>query len=261
MPMKMKKQPPPISKLSSLYFFGAYEGLDSESVLGNKGACLTQMMRLGLPVPPGFTLTTAACTKFLTNDSIFTEVQAAVASLGQKLGKQFGSGVQPLFLSVRSGAAVSMPGMMDTILNIGINDEIAQTVAAQLANPAFIYDSYCRLIHMYAHIVMQAGGAFSTLLSTHSQPDYLTYKQCFYQATGQEFPQDVHVQLKQAIIAVLRSWQNARAVVYRQLHNITESTHHGTALNIQAMASLPNTSTKSSRTRRALHSRLICPRA
>jgi pyruvate,orthophosphate dikinase len=231
------KQQSPTSNHANIYFFGEYVAEDCEKLLGNKGASLAQMVRLGLPVPPGFTVTAQTCAKFINQDALdglFQEVSTAMAMLGQKTGKIFGGSRNPLLISVRSGAAVSMPGMMDTILNIGLNDEIVSEMLKEPTNARFVNNSYCRLIRMFASIVMQAESAFLAALGDANDGDVVSYKKAFKNVFGIDFPQDVNAQLQQAIVAVLRSWNNERAIAYRQLNKITDDALY-TALNIQAM--------------------------
>jgi pyruvate,orthophosphate dikinase len=231
------KQQSPTSNHANIYFFGEYIADDCEKLLGNKGASLAQMAQLGLPVPPGFTVTTQACSKFMNKEEhepLFQEILAATAILGQKTGRQFGNSKNPLLISVRSGAAVSMPGMMDTILNIGLNDEIASEMSKDPASAKFINNSYCRLIKMFASIVMQKESAFLSALGNANVDDVTSHKQAFKHVFGVSFPQDVNKQLKQAIAAVLHSWNNERAITYRELNKITDD-NLCTALNIQAM--------------------------
>ncbi len=223
-------------------------------LLGGKGAGLAEMTNLGVPVPPGFTISTEVCLEFGTKGGRLTsEVkQAALASLEQVeklIGKGFGDPENPLLVSVRSGAQVSMPGMMDTVLNLGLNDETVVGLA-QLADDRFAYDSYRRLVHMYGDVVLEVPHdrfedcledlkvARGVSLDTELRADDLralvgSYKKIVEEHTGRPFPQDPRDQLWGAIGAVFRSWDNDRAVSYRRINNIPDS--WGTAVTVQAM--------------------------
>jgi pyruvate,orthophosphate dikinase len=224
-------------------------------LLGGKGANLAEMAKLGLPVPPGFTITTAACNAFYANhknypDGLHAEVAAAIADLEAKTGKRFGDASNPLLVSVRSGAKASMPGMMDTVLNLGLNDDTAAGLAAKAGDERFAYDSYRRFIQMYSHVVLDLDhGAFENILEVYKQENDLHadtdidaegwraviagYKREVQRALGHPFPADPQEQLWGAVAAVFRSWTNHRANVYRKLHNIPEA--WGTAVNVQSM--------------------------
>ncbi len=234
---------------------GSAEGSGKDrNLLGGKGADLAEMARLGFPVPPGFTLTTEVCTEFYASskhypEGLEQEVEAAMAHLGEQMGRRFGDEKRPLLVSVRSGARVSMPGMMDTVLNLGLNDQTVAGLAAE-TDPRFAYDSYRRFIQMYASVVLglphenfeamladvkaQRGVKLDTGLSS-SDLVKLTemYRAEVERATGKPFPSDVRQQLFGAMSAVFGSWMNARAMTYRRLHHI--SADWGTAVNIQAM--------------------------
>ena len=241
-----------------VYRFGA-SGTDGDTtmrnLLGGKGANLAEMSGIGLPVPPGFTITTEVCTYFYDNgrsypNSLDAEVRAAIASIEAETGARFADPKNPLLVSVRSGARASMPGMMDTVLNLGLNDETAAGLAAQSDDTRFAYDSYRRFIQMYADVVMGVDhGLFEDVLEdmklnrgvfddTGLVGDDLVelvglYKDIVRDEAGEEFPQDPWTQLWGAAGAVFTSWTNARAKTYRRLNNIPAA--WGTAVNIQAM--------------------------
>ncbi|RFB97956.1 pyruvate, phosphate dikinase [Rhizobium leguminosarum bv. trifolii] len=224
-------------------------------ILGGKGANLAEMCALGLPVPPGLTIVGDACNTYYRNgrhieDGLKAEVRAGISGIEAITGRRFGSGSQPLLLSVRSGARVSMPGMMDTVLNLGLNDETVQALGHDAGDARFAWDSYRRFIQMYADVVMGLGNdAFEEILedekaklghetdtelsATEWQHIVSLYKRLIEEELEQEFPQDPEVQLWGAVGAVFSSWMSARAVTYRQLHNIPGA--WGTAVNIQAM--------------------------
>jgi pyruvate, orthophosphate dikinase len=241
-----------------VYFFG---GGDSEGegamrdLLGGKGANLAEMAKLGLPVPPGFTITTEVCTFFYANAKTYPKelkeaVEKALTRVGALTGRVFGDAKNPLLVSVRSGARASMPGMMDTVLNLGLNDESVKTLAATAGDERFAYDSYRRFIQMYSNVVLEIDhhnfeeileerkDRYGHLLDTDlSAEDWraviVEYKAKVEEATGKPFPQDPRDQLWGAIGAVFSSWMNQRAITYRRLHDIPES--WGTAVNVQAM--------------------------
>jgi pyruvate,orthophosphate dikinase len=224
-------------------------------LLGGKGANLAEMANLGLPVPPGFTLPTAVCTYFYEHDKTYpkdlkTQVEKALDHVGKITGKVFGDTSNPLLVSVRSGARASMPGMMDTVLNLGLNDQTVEALSELSGDRRFAYDSYRRFITMYSDVVLGfEHHHFEDILDTfkdgqgYSLDTDLTaedwvelvgrYKDAVASETGRDFPQDPHDQLWGAIGAVFSSWMNARAVTYRRLHDIPES--WGTAVNVQAM--------------------------
>ena len=224
-------------------------------LLGGKGAGLAEMAQLGLPVPPGFTITTELCTHFYANGKNYPkdlqpQVEAALAEIGRITGKKFGDGENPLLVSVRSGARASMPGMMDTVLNLGLNDTTVAALAEKSGDRRFAYDSYRRFITMYADVVLGiAHHHFEEILDEHKDRNGYTldtdleaadweqlaalFKARVEQETGKPFPQDPHAQLWGAIGAVFGSWMNQRAITYRRLHGIPES--WGTAVNVQAM--------------------------
>jgi len=229
-------------------------------LLGGKGIGLAEMTLMGVPVPAGFTITTDACRAYLAASDLppglEEEVDEHIRRLEQRAGKRFGSADDPLLVSVRSGAAVSMPGMMDTILNLGLNDEAAEGLAARTDNPRFAYDSYRRFVQMYGDVVLglkpeskdeedpfevalqEKKRARGVTLDTELDADALRelvdeFKALIRMRKGVRFPDDPHAQLWGAIGAVFGSWMNQRAIVYRKLNNIPES--WGTAVNVQAM--------------------------
>ncbi|MBS9349399.1 pyruvate, phosphate dikinase [Listeria welshimeri] len=228
---------------------------DMKNLLGGKGANLAEMTNIGLPVPPGFIISTDACNDYTTgnkhlSEEIFEEVKIHLSKLETQTGKVFGSTENPLLVSVRSGAPFSMPGMMDTVLNLGLNDSAAKGLADLTGDARSAYDSYRRFIQMFGDVVFEIPSyqfeqalsrikkANNYLLDTELTADDLTelidaYKLIFSQATGNDFPQNPLEQLRLAIIAVFDSWMNPRAVIYRRLHDIDASL--GTAVNIQAM--------------------------
>src|SRR6186997_2131308 len=235
---------------------GRAEGKASlRNLLGGKGAGLAEMANLGLPVPPGFTITTDLCTYFYANGSSYpadleAQVDAALDHVARLVGKKFGDRENPLLVSVRSGARASMPGMMDTVLNLGLNDETVEALAKKSGDRRFAYDSYRRFITMYSDVVLGVGHEhFEELLDHHkerqgysldtdlSADDWaelvVRYKKRVKDELRHDFPQDPHEQLWGAIGAVFGSWMNQRAITYRRLHNIPEN--WGTAVNVQAM--------------------------
>jgi pyruvate,orthophosphate dikinase len=224
-------------------------------LLGGKGANLAEMANLGLPVPPGFTIPTSVCSYFYAHDKAYpkelqAQVEKALDHVGRLAGKGFGDARNPLLVSVRSGARASMPGMMDTVLNLGLNDATVEALAAKSGDRRFAYDSYRRFITMYSDVVLGfEHHHFEDILDTFKDSkgynldtdleadDWVElvrrYKDAVARETGKDFPQDPHAQLWGAIGAVFSSWMNARAVTYRRLHDIPES--WGTAVNVQAM--------------------------
>src|SRR6201981_978439 len=225
------------------------------NLLGGKGAGLAEMAHLGLPVPPGFTITTEVCTYFYAHDKTYPkdlkpQVEAALAQVGRITGKTFGDGENPLLVSVRSGARASMPGMMDTVLNLGLNDVTVAALAQKSGDRRFAYDSYRRFITMYSDVVLGIPHHhFEEILDEHKDRNGHTldtdleagdweeivgeFKARVEKESGRPFPQDPHAQLWGAIGAVFSSWMNQRAITYRRLHAIPES--WGTAVNVQAM--------------------------
>jgi pyruvate,orthophosphate dikinase len=241
-----------------VYAFGGGKAAGRASMrnlLGGKGSGLAEMAHLGLPVPPGFTITTEVCTHFYENGKAYpkdlkAQVDAALAEVGRITGKKFGGGENPLLVSVRSGGRASMPGMMDTVLNLGLNDVTAVALAEKSRDRRFALDSYRRFITMYANVVLGIEHHhFEEILDDHkdrngytldtdlSADDWDTiidrYKERVEEESGKPFPQDPHAQLWGAIGAVFGSWMNQRAITYRRLHAIPES--WGTAVNVQAM--------------------------
>jgi pyruvate, orthophosphate dikinase len=235
---------------------GRAEGkAELRDLLGGKGANLAEMANLGLPVPPGFTIPTSVCTYFYAHDKTYPkelkgQVEKALEHVGKLTGKVFGDSRNPLLVSVRSGARASMPGMMDTVLNLGLNDQTVEALAELSGDRRFAYDSYRRFITMYSDVVLgfehhhfedildtfkdTQGYSLDTDLSAEDWVDLVgRYKDAVARETGKDFPQDPHDQLWGAIGAVFSSWMNARAVTYRRLHDIPES--WGTAVNVQAM--------------------------
>ena len=228
---------------------------DMRPLLGGKGANLAEMTNLGLPIPNGFTVTTEACTDYYTQgEQISQEIQeqifAALAVLEEQRGKKFGDESDPLLVSVRSGARASMPGMMDTILNLGLNDVSVEGFAKKTGNPRFAYDSYRRFIQMFSDVVMEMsksffegilteikdakGAKYDTDLTADDLKEVIArYKAIYAEKMGAEFPQNPKVQLMEAVKAVFRSWDNPRAIVYRRMNDIPGD--WGTAVNVQSM--------------------------
>jgi pyruvate, orthophosphate dikinase len=237
-----------------VYLFSEGSGKMKE-LLGGKGANLAEMTSLGIPVPQGFTVTTEACNKYYDDGKVITqeiinEIHETMAKLEEISGKKFGSVENPLLVSVRSGARASMPGMMDTILNLGLNDETVEAMAKLTGNPRFAYDSYRRFIQMFADVVMDVekrnfenildevkeakGVKLDTELDADDLKEVVKKFKAFYKnAKGEEFPADPKLQLIESITAVFRSWDNPRAIVYRRMNDIPAS--WGTAVNVQAM--------------------------
>ena len=235
---------------------GSAEGsADMKNLLGGKGANLAEMCRLGLPVPPGLTITTEVCSAFYDNernypDGLDSQLNDALEAISKAVGSDFGNPENPLLVSVRSGARASMPGMMDTVLNLGMNDETVTGLAKRAGDERFAWDSYRRFIQMYSDVVlgvshdnfeeilddykMQQGHYVDTDLTAEDWQHIVTvYKKRVNEVYGDDFPQDVMEQLWGAVGAVFGSWRNARAETYRRLNNIPES--WGTAVNVQAM--------------------------
>ncbi|WP_412775588.1 pyruvate, phosphate dikinase [Thalassospira lucentensis] len=228
---------------------------DMRELLGGKGANLAEMSNLGLPVPPGFTITTEVCTAFYDNDRAYpdglnAEVETALAAVEKLVGRKFGDANDPLLVSVRSGARASMPGMMDTVLNLGLNDQTVEALASVSGDRRFAYDSYRRFIQMYGDVVLgvehyhfeeileihkeDKGYSLDTEMSADDWAEVVRdFKKKVDSELGQPFPQDPREQLWGAIGAVFGSWMNARANTYRRLHSIPAS--WGTAVNVQAM--------------------------
>ena len=248
----------PVEPQKFVYRFGngSAEGSASmRELLGGKGANLAEMCNLGLPVPPGFTITTDVCTAYYANGRQFPaglreEVANAIATVGEIVGAGFGDAENPLLVSVRSGSRASMPGMMDTVLNLGLNDVTVEALARKSGDPRFAYDSYRRFIQMYSNVVLHIGhDVFEDILENYkklngferdtdlSASDWATiiarYKEAVESELDRPFPQDTDEQLWGAIEAVFNSWNNARAISYRRLQNIPDD--WGTAVNVQAM--------------------------
>ena len=226
------------------------------NLLGGKGAGLAEMTNIGVPIPQGFTITTEACTLYYDSgktlpDYLIKEVYEAVKSIEKETGKKFGGDHNPLLVSVRSGARVSMPGMMDTILNLGLNDETVDVLAKETGNERFAYDSYRRFILMFTNIAeghprtdmdkmleelkSSRGYKLDTEVTAEELKELVNrYKKYYHKTFGEDFPNDPYTQLLEAITAVFRSWDNPRANVYRMMNNIPYS--WGTAVNVQSMA-------------------------
>ena len=247
--------------MASKHVYGFGEGnKEMKALLGGKGANLAEMTRIGLPVPPGFTITTEVCNAYSLHGSypegVVAQVEAALVALEQDTGKTFGHASDPLLLSVRSGARASMPGMMDTILNLGLNDDTVQGVIAATGNPRFAYDCYRRFVAMYGDVVLgckpehederdpfaeifeamkeRRGVRVDTGLDADDlKAAVVAFKAAVRERTGQDFPDDPMEQLWGAISAVFGSWTNDRAVAYRRLYSIPDD--WGTAVNVQTM--------------------------
>ncbi|MGZ6020337.1 MAG: PEP/pyruvate-binding domain-containing protein, partial [Phenylobacterium sp.] len=247
-----------MTKTRWVYAFGggrADGDASMKDLLGGKGANLAEMSALGLPVPPGFTVTTEACVHYYANDKQYpaelkAQVAAALAIVEQQTGKAFGDAANPLLVSVRSGARASMPGMMDTVLNLGLNDETVEGLAKLAGDRRFAFDSYRRFIQMYSNVVLDVDHhVFEEVLDEHKERLDVTidtalsaddweavvrdYKKAVEGELGHPFPQDPQAQLWGAVGAVFASWMNDRAKFYRRMHDIPES--WGTAVNIQSM--------------------------
>lgn len=226
-----------------------------KNLLGGKGANLAEMTNLGIPVPQGFTVTTEACNKYYEDgkkisEEVIDQIYFKLQALEEETGKKFGSMTDPLLVSVRSGARVSMPGMMDTVLNLGLNDEATEAMAKLVNNPRFAYDSYRRFIQMFSDVVMgiekrlfedlldemkeEKGVEVDTDLTADDLKELVVkFKEVYKREKGEDFPSDPKVQLIEAIKAVFRSWNNPRAIVYRRLNDIPSA--WGTAVNVQQM--------------------------
>lgn len=241
-------------KKKYLYLFS--EGnRDMKEILGGKGANLAEMTNIGMPVPQGFTISTEACTQYYhdgrkINDEILSDIYEYIKKMEQITGKQFGNVENPLLVSVRSGARASMPGMMDTILNLGLNDEVVVGLAKRTNNERFAYDSYRRFVQMFSDVVMELsksdfeeiidemkaekGVKLDTELSADDMKELVAkFKALYKEKMGKDFPSDPKEQLIEAVKAVFRSWDNPRADVYRRMHEIPYD--WGTAVNVQAM--------------------------
>ncbi|MBP5633046.1 MAG: pyruvate, phosphate dikinase, partial [Clostridia bacterium] len=243
--------------MATKYVYQFKEGnAGMRNLLGGKGANLAEMTRIGLPVPQGFTITTEACTKYYEdgrtiNPEIMQEIMENIAIMEETTGKKFGDLENPLLVSVRSGARASMPGMMDTILNLGLNEQVVGVIAAKSGNPRWAWDCYRRFIQMFSDVVMEVGKKyFEKLIDAMKERKGVTYdvdltaddlkelanqfKAEYKNQLGKDFPDDPKVQLFEAIKAVFRSWDNPRANIYRMDHDIPYS--WGTAVNVQMMA-------------------------
>jgi pyruvate,orthophosphate dikinase len=243
-------------KLVYTFGNGSAEGDGSmKNLLGGKGANLAEMCKVGLPVPPGFTITTEVCVSYYENNRNYpkdleAQVSEGVSHIEKILGKKFGDKADPMLVSVRSGARASMPGMMDTILNLGLNDETVKGLAQKSGNERFAYDSYRRFIQMYSDVVLEVDHYhFEEILELKKQDKNVLsdtgltaedlkdiveqYKKCVQEELGKPFPQDVREQLWGAVSAVFSSWMNDRAITYRKMYDIPES--WGTAVNVQSM--------------------------
>ena len=242
--------------MSVKYVYSFNEGSkEMKSLLGGKGANLAEMTKIGLPVPPGFTITTQACNDYYENNKtikqeIIDQIEEKLSSLEKDLNKQLGSEENPLLVSVRSGAVISMPGMMDTILNLGLNDKTVIALAKATDNERFAYDSYRRFIQMFSDVAMEVPKyKFENVLDNYKEENNFKfdtdltcehlksiveeYKAIYKKEVGEDFPQDPKKQLMLAVEAVFKSWNNPRAIVYRRLNDIDNNL--GTAVNIQSM--------------------------
>jgi pyruvate,orthophosphate dikinase len=206
-------------------------------LLGGKGIGLAEMTQLGIPVPAGFTITTDACRAYMRDrgipNGLEEEIEEQIARLEEKAGKQFGDSDDPLLVSVRSGAAISMPGMMDTILNVGLNDDAVRGLADATGNPAFAYDCYRRLIQMFGETVDGIEPGHFKDDPANPERTVETFKNVYRRETGEDFPQDAREQLRRAVVAVFESWNTPRANVYRQTYGIPHDI--GTAVNVVQM--------------------------
>ena len=242
--------------MTKKYVYSFKEGnATMRSLLGGKGANLAEMVKIGLPVPMGFTVTTEACLNYYDegekiSEDIVSQIFGALENLEQEMGKKLGDIQDPLLVSVRSGAVISMPGMMDTVLNLGLNDESVKGLAAKTDNERFAYDSYRRFIQMFGNVVMEVDhGNFEAVIESVKEKKNITedtemdaegwkevislYKEKIKEETGREFPQDPKEQLLMAVEAVFKSWNNQRAKVYRRINKIPDDL--GTAVNVQTM--------------------------
>ncbi|HUZ46728.1 MAG TPA: pyruvate, phosphate dikinase [Terriglobia bacterium] len=241
-----------------VYFFGdgKADGHGTmKDVLGGKGSGLAEMTNAGLPVPPGFTIATSACLAYFENhhrlpEAVTSQIDKSLRRLEQLLGQKLGDEKDPLLVSVRSGAKFSMPGMMDTVLNLGMNDKVVEVFAQKAGNARFAYDSYRRFIQMFGNVVLDISkDGFEHILNSQKKKRHTKldtdlsaedfqqvitgYKQLIRKATGKDFPQDPRIQLKMSIEAVFRSWNNPRAITYRRMNKIPDNL--GTAVNVQTM--------------------------
>ena len=237
-----------------LYLFS--EGnKDMREILGGKGANLAEMTNAGMPVPQGFTISTEACTQYYNdgrqiNEGIMADIYEYIGKMEEIVGKKFGDPANPLLVSVRSGARASMPGMMDTILNLGLNDEVVEGLAKKTGNPRFAYDSYRRFVQMFSDVVMEMNKSeFEKIIDEMKEAKGVTqdveldaddmkalvakFKSLYKEKMGADFPTDPKTQLIEAVKAVFRSWDNPRANTYRRTNEIPYD--WGTAVNEQAM--------------------------
>ena len=242
--------------MSVKYVYSFSEGSkEMKSLLGGKGANLSEMTKIGLPVPPGFTITTQSCIDYYENNKtirqeIIKQIEEKLLLLEKDLNKKLGSEINPLLVSVRSGAVISMPGMMDTILNLGLNDKTVKALAKETNNERFAYDSYRRFIQMFSDVVMEVPKyKFENILDKYKEDnnfkfdtdlncDHLKlivedYKKVYKQEVKEDFPQEPKTQLMLAVEAVFKSWNNPRAIIYRKLNDISGDL--GTAVNVQSM--------------------------
>jgi pyruvate,orthophosphate dikinase len=229
-----------------IYFFDEVKSAN-KALLGGKGAGLAEMTKLGLPIPEGFVITTEVCEKFYEAgrrlpDGLMDEVRRSISRLEQLVGKKFGDDSNPLLVSVRSGAAVSMPGMMDTILNLGLNDDAVEGLARQTSNPRFAWDAYRRFIQMFGKIVLGVDDKkFDNITAGKDLSDARVLRDVAFsfksicEAAGRKFPSEPYKQLELAIDAVFRSWLGKRAIEYRKQYNITPEKANGTAVTVVAM--------------------------
>src|SRR3989338_9136533 len=238
--------------MKQVYFYDEGDG-KNKKLLGGKGAGLCEMTKLKLPVPPGFTITTEVCKMYYTNNkklpkTLIPEVKKNIAKIEKRTGKKWNSKENPLLVSVRSGAAISMPGMMDTILNLGLNDETVEGLAKKSSNPRFAWDSYRRFVQLFGKVVFgvedkkfdeiledakrnQAVQADSALNEKSLKIVVSEYKKICEKHTGVKFPSDPSEQLELAIKAVFGSWMGERAIVYREKNRITKDIADGTAMS------------------------------
>ena len=238
------------------YVYSFIEGnKDLKDLLGGKGANLAEMKSMGLPVPDGFTITTSACNKYYLDgekidDEVIEQIMEQIEVLEHNTNKKFGDLTNPLLVSVRSGAPVSMPGMMDTILNLGLNDSVAESFSKITNNPRFVYDSYRRFIQMFSDVVMgYPKSNFERIMDEYKKLKGVSndseldssdmieitnkFKTIYKELSGSDFPQDPRVQLIESVKAVFRSWNNERAIIYRKMNDIKSDL--GTAVNVQEM--------------------------
>ena len=243
--------------MKAVYFFDEGDG-NNRKLLGGKGAGLCEMTRLKLPVPPGFVITTEVCKKYYENNKklpkeVISQVKKNITKIEKKTGKKWNSKENPLLVSVRSGAAISMPGMMDTILNLGLNDSTVEGLAQKSNNARFAWDSYRRFIQLFGKVVFgvddskfdeildnakkNQGVELDSALNEQSLRGIVSdYKKICEEHTGKPFPTDPFEQLELAIKAVFSSWMGERAIVYREKNNITKDIADGTGVNVVSMA-------------------------